>query len=231
MFALFIIAACGEKKSDKNLELTGNIAGLKEGKLYIKRIVDTSLITIDSIKIDGDSHFQSSIDIESPEMLYLFLDRGTSNSLDNSLMFFAEPGKMNIETDLESFYAKAKITGSKNQELYDGYKKIIARFNDDELNLTEAKFNAIKSNNQKKLDSIKALQDAIIKRKYLYAVNFAISNKDYEVAPYIVLSNISDVSFKYLDTIQKSITPKVEKSMYGKKFTTYYNERKKEEGN
>jgi hypothetical protein len=56
-------------------------------------------------------------------MLYL-LDRGTSNSLDNNLMFFAEPGTINIDANLESYIANAKVTGSKNQDLFEGTKKL-----------------------------------------------------------------------------------------------------------
>jgi hypothetical protein len=44
--------------------------------------------------------------------------------------------------------------------------------------------------------------------------------QDYE-APYITLSEIYDINLKYLDTIQKSMTPKVAKSMYGKKLTNF----------
>jgi hypothetical protein len=43
----------------------------------------------------------------------------------------------------------AKITGSKNQELYEEYKKISSRFRDDNLTLLEQKFNAIKATTQK----------------------------------------------------------------------------------
>jgi hypothetical protein len=74
-------------------------------------------------------------------MLYLFLDRGVSNSLDNNLLFFAEPGIYRNEIGL--LYG-AKITGSKNHELYEEYKKISSRFRDDNLTLLEQKFNAIK---------------------------------------------------------------------------------------
>ena len=43
--------------------------------------------------------------------------------MDNELLVFAEPGQMDIQTDLEKFYAKANITGSKNNDLYTEYKK------------------------------------------------------------------------------------------------------------
>ena len=51
-------------------------------------------------------------------MLYLFLDRGQTKSIDNSLPFFAEPGNIKIETSLKHFFADAKITGSKNHDLW-----------------------------------------------------------------------------------------------------------------
>lgn len=229
LFSLCLIVSCSEKKSDTNLQITGNIKGLKKGILYIKKLEDTTLVLLDSIKIDGNSTFESNLNIKSPEMLYLLLDRGLSNTMDNSLMFFAEPGKLNIDTDLEYFYAKAKITGSKNQELYDAYKKVNSRFNDQQLSLTEERLKAIKSNQTNSLEENDTKYDAIIKRKYLYAINFAVTNKDYEVAPYIALSEISDATTKYLDTIQKSMSPKVSKSKYGVMLTKYVADRKKQE--
>lgn len=226
---LAVLASCSKKESTDNLHLTGNIKGLKNGTLYIQRIVDTSLVAIDSIKIDGDSSFESDIKLESPEVLYLYLDRGVTNSLDNNILFFAEPGNINIDTNLDSFIYGAKITGSKNQELYDEFKKINSRFNDENLSMVESRFKAIKRQDQKAIDSIDTKQQSNIKRKYLYATNFALNNKDHEIAPYIALSEIYDINVKFLDTIQKSMTPKVAQSLYGKKLSKYVADIKKEQ--
>ena len=223
---LFLLS-CAEKKSDKNFVLTGNIKGLKEGKLYIQRMKDTTLVAIDSIIISGDSNFKSEFDIQSPEMLYLFLDRGVSNSLDNNIPFFAEQGKMNIQTSLDFFTADAKITGSKNHELYEEYKKVMSKFVDKDLELIQKKVMAYKENKTDEIAKIEEQQNGILKRKYLYSTNFAVNNGDYEVSPYVALAEIYDINLKYLDTIHKTMTPKVAKSLYGKKLTEYYNERKK----
>jgi hypothetical protein len=222
------LSSCNKNESKTNLHITGNIKGLKKGTLYIQRVVDTSLVAIDTIKIDGSSAFESDLDLKSPEMLYLFLDRGVSNSLDNNLSFFAEPGNINIETNLEDYLSAAKITGSKNNDLFEDYKKINSRFNDEKLTLIEQRFNAIKSNNAQKIDSISAKQDSNTKRKYLFATNFAINNRNYEVSPYIALAEIYDINVKYLDTIRKSMSPKVAQSLYGKKLTKYVADIKKQ---
>jgi len=223
---LILLSSCS-KDSKTNLHLTGTVKGLKKGTLYIQRIKDTSLVAIDTIIIDGDSKFESDLNIESPEMLYLFLDRGVSNSLDNNISFFAEPGNINIDTNLDSYFYSTKVTGSKNHDKYEEYKKMNIRFRDENLDMIKNKFTALKSNNPKALDSLNKLQESSTKRKYLFTANFALNNKDYEVAPYIVLSEIYDINIKYLDTIQKSMSPKVAKSLYGKKLTKYVAEIKK----
>jgi hypothetical protein len=225
---LFLIS-CAEKKSEKNFVLTGNIKGLKEGKLYIQRMNDTTLVAIDSIIVSGDSKFTSEFDIQSPEMLYLFLDRGVTNSLDNNIPFFAEQGKMNIETSLDFFTSDAKITGSKNQELYEEYKKVMSGFIDKDLGLIQKKLLAYKENKLDEITKIEEEQNGILKRKYLYSTNFAVNHADFEVAPYVALAEIYDINLKYLDTIHKTMTPKVAQSLYGKKLTEYYNERKNSE--
>ncbi|MEM0578700.1 DUF4369 domain-containing protein [Flavobacterium polysaccharolyticum] len=229
LVTLSTILACTKNESKNNLHLTGNVVGLKKGTLYIQRLKDTTLVTVDSIKIEGDSKFETNIPLESPEMFYLSLNRGVSNSLDNNLLFFAEPGNITIETNLDQFSYDAKITGSVNHDFYEEFKKIDSQFKDENLTIIEQKFKATKFNNIKKLDSLKTKEESNIKRRYLYATNFAVNHKEHEIAPYIALSEIYDINIKFLDTIQKSMTAKVAQSLYGKKLTKFVNEIKKQE--
>lgn len=227
-----LIASCS--KSDNktgNVELTGNVEGLKQGKLYIQQIKDTNLVIIDSIIISGESNFETKFQIEEPQMLYLSLDRGTTKSIDNSIHFFAEPGKMKIETTLQGFYANAKISGSENQKIYEKYLKIKTNLNDENLVLLakEIKNNVIK--NASITEEINNKRDKLTVRKYLYTANFALVNPKYEVSPYIALTEIPDANLKLLDTINKTLSPKVAKSKYGKRLGEWIKERKATEEN
>jgi len=226
--ALAIISCTDEKKAEGNLHITGNVKGLKQGKIYIQKISDTALVAIDSIIFKGDSNFKSTIQIDSPEMLYLFLDRGETNSIDNNLMFFAEPGNMSINTTLEHFFADAKITGSKNQKAFEDYKKIMSRFSNSQLALTEEKLRALQFKREAKVD-VNSESEKIVKRKYLFAINFAMNNKDKEIAPYIALSEVYDANIKYLDTINNALSPNVAKSKYGKMLSEFIQKRKEAE--
>jgi hypothetical protein len=226
-----LFAACKEEKDhgDANVHITGNIKGFKKGRLFIKEPKDTTLVTIDTIEVDGDAHFESHLKMDSPDMLYLVIDRGTTESIDDNLRFFAEPGTINIETSLDYFYSRAKVTGSKNQDKlaeYDGFKK---RYTDTRLELMKRNLEATKAGNKVRLDSIAKAADSNLKRSYLFTANFALNNAKYEVAPYIALSEIPDINTKYLDTIAKKMTPKVAKSKYGKLLTEYVSARRKQE--
>ncbi|WP_333695614.1 DUF4369 domain-containing protein [Flavobacterium sp.] len=227
---LMLTFACQNKEtSETNLHITGEIAGLKQGKLYIQKLEDTTLVVIDTLNFDGNSKFESHLKLDSPEVLYFFLDRGQTNSLDNNLTIFAEPGNLSIQTKLESFYADAVVKGSKNHELFQEFKAIMSRFKEPQLTLIEKEIKARKENNTILLDSINQATERLTKRKYLYCINYAIGKKDHEIAPYIALSEIYDAQIKYLDTIQKSLTPKVAESKYGKMLKKFIEERRKDE--
>jgi hypothetical protein len=76
-----------------------------------------------SINIDGSSVFERH---RTTIAWVVFISgQGTSNSLDNNLLFFAEPGTINIDTNLESYIANAKLLVQKNQDLFEEYKKSI----------------------------------------------------------------------------------------------------------
>ena len=221
-----LIACNKEGASDANVHITGDVKGLSQGKLYLQRIQDSTLVILDSMVINGDSKFESHIKLDSPEVLYLTLDRGQTNSVDNSLPFFAEPGDIKIETSLKAFFSEAKITGSKNQDLWMKFDSINKRFNDENLSLIEKRLKNEMKPNSITTDSIEKAYQKLLKRKYQYTVHFAVTNGSKEIAPYLALSEIADINTYYLDTIQKSMTPEVAKSKYGKMLNEYIKERK-----
>ncbi|MFP9115551.1 DUF4369 domain-containing protein [Flavobacterium sp. RHBU_3] len=227
--ALTLFTACKkEDHGDTNVHITGNIKGFKQGRLFIKKYNDSTLVTIDTINVDGDSKFESHLKMDSPDMLYLVIDRGTTESIDDNLMFFAEPGNVTIDTKLDYFYAQAKIKAGPNQDKFAEYEKTIRRYTDMNLELVAKNMEATKQGNATRLDSISKAMDSNTKRRYLFTANYALNNGKYEVAPYIVLKEIPDINLKYLDTISKSMTPKVAASKYGKVLNEYIKERKKE---
>ncbi|AVR45763.1 hypothetical protein C7S20_11160 [Christiangramia fulva] len=228
---LFIIlvafSSCSEKTGD--LVVNGEVKGLKKGTLYLQKIDDTIIVNVDSVKVNGDPTFTLTTDLESPRIMYLYLDKVDNSQYDDRLEFFAEKGTITINTTLKHFETDAEIKGSKNQVKLEEYHKMMSQFNDQNLDLIKANFEAQKENDEEKLLEIDKKYNSLLRRKYLYTVNFAINNKDLEIAPYLALSEVFDANIKYLDTIYSSLEPKVKKSQYGKQLKDFLKERRKEE--
>ena len=225
LLLLVSIFSCGND-TDK-LTVTGTVKGLKKGTIYLKKVQDTVLVTMDSIIINGTSDFKLVSDITEPEMFYLYLNKNTKE--DDRISFFGDKGLTTIQTSLNNFAYDAKIKGSKQHETLEEYLGMISKFNDKNLDLTKALFDAAKDNDTITLKKTETALKTFTKRKYLYTANFAVSHSDSEVAPYLALSEIYDANIKYLDTINSVLSPKVKASKYGKELNQYILDIKKSE--
>lgn len=224
LIILLTITACSKKES--NLTVSGNIKGLKKGTLYLQKFEDTLLVSVDSVIIKGDANFVLEDFISSPQIMYLYLDKIDNENYDDRIEFFAEEGEMSIHTTLKNFQGDATIEGSANQVKLTEYRKIMQRFNDQNLDLIQSNFEAQRDGNEELLLETNKKYENLLKRKYLYTVNYAINNKDLELAPYLALAEVFDANIKYLDTIYNSLTPKVQKSHYGKNLKDFLKERR-----
>lgn len=218
------LAACSTE--EKNLTVQGKVQGLKKGTLYLQKIQDTSLITLDSVVIKGQEAFQFETFIDGPQILYLYLNKVDNSQFDDRLLFFAEPGEMIVNTTLKNFETDAVVEGSKNQEKLTEYRSMMQKFNTKNLELIKSNLLAKKNQDQGVIDSTEIAHNNLLKRRYLYTVNYAINNKDLEIAPYLAISEVYDANIKYLDTIYKSLTPEVKSSKYGKSLKDFLKERK-----
>jgi len=220
---LLSLLACNSKKPG-SMQVQVEVQGLKKGTVYLQKVVDTLMVTVDSVVINGTDTFTLSDDVTSPEMYYITL----ANS-DKKILFFGEKGKIKITTKLDKFDVDAKVKGSKNQVLLNKYNKMIKRFNGQQLDLIEANFKAQQAKNQKSLDSIDKVSKSLIRRRYLYATNFAVNHPKSEVSPYIALSDLYNANITLLDTINNSLSKKVKASKYGKSLQKFIDDIKKDE--
>ena len=197
------------------MRLSGFVDGMKEGTLLLQKTNNNNFITVDSMVVKGDAHFNFSEKIESPELYFLSLKIQNVDREVGAIAFFAEPGDMTINTKLNNFLENAIITGSENQKKYTQYKTLIKRYSDRNKDLTQLLISAAEAKNIKDIDSRATLQKRVLAGSYLATVNFALNNKDYEIAPFLALSEIYNANPKYLDTIYSSLKPKIKASTYG----------------
>lgn len=224
ILTLLIVASCAKDQS--NFTLKGHIKNLKKGTVYLQKVEDSTLVSIDSITIAGNSEFELHTQLMAPEVLYLKLDK---NGHENGLIpFFADQGVTEIHTTLKHFYADATIKGSKQQEKLEEYNKIMNKFRDKNLDLIKDNLEAQINQDSTYISQSSKAQNNLIIRKYLYTINFAINNKDSEIAPYLAVSEIPDANIKYLDTINNALPTAIKSSKYGKALQELIDSRKEQ---
>jgi len=214
---LSILVLSCQKSQNKSFTLQGNIKGLTKGTVYLDKVQDTLITSIDSFIVRDNGKFTLGDDLESPEIYYLRIKEIPNKKL----LIFGEKGLVKVDSKLEKFELSAKVSGSDNHDLLMKYKDMIRQFNDAKLDIFKANFEAEKAKDSIALDSLEKNYKSLQRRKHLYTTNFAVKNADKEVAPYIALTELYNAKISLLDTVNNSLTENIKNSKYGKQLDRF----------
>ena len=223
--ATIVLLSCSSER-ETNMIVQGQIKGLKKGKLYLQKMKDTLLVSVDSVALKGTDVFELKDFVESPVLYYLTFD---GNTTDKRILFFGEEGTITINDNVEKFGLSPEISGSKNQEVLDKFEKVSRRFQDERLEFIKKDFEAKKAEDDELIKKVEDDYKKLVRRRVLYTANFAISNADYEAAPYIALTELYDATLPLLDTVNAAFSEKIKNSVYGKRYQEYLENIKKKE--
>ena len=216
-----LLYACSEDNKN-TMYVKASVKGLKKGTFYLQKQLDSSIVSVDSVSVNGSDHFVMSDEVQSPEMYYL-----TMGNSPKKIAFFGEKDTVNILTQLDLFSVRAKVTGSVNQEKLDQFYDMRQKFNNQKLDLIKEELEAKKSGVEDSIVKVAEKMKNWERRKYLYTTNFAINNGNYEVAPYVALTELVDANISLLDTINNSLSPEVKASKYGMQLDDFVKEIKR----
>ena len=207
--SIFLLSACSQ--TNKKMIVNGSIKGLQKGTIYLQHIEETKYVTLDSLIMNSTENFELGCNLEEVEMLFISLSKDVN--ADRISFFGSKVTKIN--TTLKRFKFDAEIEGGIQQELLESYYENMARFNNQKLELIKNKIIAQKESDQELVKEIQIKIDNSLKRSYLYSFNFAINNKNSEVAPYLAVAEVYDANVKYLDTINSVLPENIANSKYG----------------
>ena len=213
---LLLIVACSQEKELGNMVVQGKIKGLKKGTLYLQKMRDTVVVSVDSIRLFGEDTFTLTDNITSSEMYFLNLDQNQS-----TLSFFGEEGTITINDQIEKFGVAPLIEGSSNQKVLEDYQEMAKKFQGKQLDLLAANLQAQKDNDLETSESLRKQAEKQQLKKYIYTINYALNHADTEAAAYITLTELVNANIKYLDSINNSLSEKVQQSYYGKKLADF----------
>jgi len=209
-----LIISCSS--NDNNMIISGNVEGLKKGTLYLQSEKDSIVINLDSVNLRGEGNFKLSTNISEPDIYYLYLDKEDGDSLNDIIPFFGNEGEIEINTRLSTFDSSYEIFGSKNSDLLKEYNSIMRQYNSQNLDLLEIFYKSQIENNQERIDSVNLELENLIRKKYLYTLNFSITNSNDEISPYITVSQIPDANIDLLKMIYDTLPENIKNSKYGK---------------
>ena len=199
-----------------NMSVSGNVDGLMKGTLFLQSQKDSVVVNLDSMYMKGDGNFKLSTYINEPDIFYLYLDKQDGDSLNDIITFFGNKGDIQINTRLNTFDTSFEISGSENSDHLNEYNSIIRKYNMQNLDLLEIFYNAQIENNQKRIDSVNSELENLIRKKYLYTLNFSITNSANEISPYIAVSQIPDANIDLLRKVYDTLPERIKDSKYGK---------------
>ena len=223
-----ILLSCAEERQP-HMIVQGQVAGLKKGILYLQYVPDSTLVTLDSLVVQGDGSFHFEVPLEYPELFYLYLDKADNNAINDRLSFFGEPGEVTIQTRWDGFDTRAKISGSSSHKTYSEYKEAMSQFNTEYLSLVKERLGIRDSARADFLrDSLDQRIEQNTLRTYLFAVNFALNNRTSHIAPYVVVADVPEVQTRFLDTIYNALPDSIIAGTYGQRLKKMLETRKAE---
>ena len=209
-----LIISCSS--NENNMNVTGNVDGLKKGTLYLQTEKDSLVVNLDSVNLKGSGNYKLGTNIAEPDIYYLYLDKKDGDSLNDIIPFFGNEGEIEINTRLSTFDSSYEIFGSKNSDLLKEYNSIMRQYNSQNLDLLEIFYKSQIENNQERIDSVNLELENLIRKKYLYTLNFSITNANDEISPYITVSQIPDANIDLLKMIYDTLPENIKNSKYGK---------------
>jgi hypothetical protein len=219
IIGLTFISSCSNSNSN-NFSVSGTVDGIKVGKIYLQRLQDSILIDVDSALFDGNSNYTLMTDLDQTEIMYLHLDIKDGTELNDRLLFFAEDTTMIINSSWDEFVKDAVISGSKNQDIYTVYKKNSDRLNKVYTDLAKRSMSLTDETRTVAIsDSINTAYDKYLRKKVLYAINYAQLHKEKEVSPYILVSEASEANPILLDSVYQKMPKKIQTTVYGKQLS------------
>ena len=216
LLIMIILAIISCSTNENNMTISGNVDGLMKGTLYLQYEKDSTIVNLDSIYLKGKSEYKLKTNITEPDLYYLYLDKEDGDTLNDIIMFFGENGEIEINSRLSTFDSSYEIIGSKNSDLLIEYNSIMRQYNFQNLDLLEIFYKAQINSNQKRIDSVNIELENLIRKKYLYSLNFSITNAENEVSPYIAVSQIPDANVNLLRKLYDTLPNKIKNSKYGK---------------
>lgn len=202
-----LLGAC---QSGTKYTISGTISGLDSAKVYLVKAEQGRPVEVDTVDVVKGS-FEFKGEAGMPEMHYLRL-----NDREYFAQFFLENGKIAVMANKDSLQ-NTKVSGSKSNDLFNGYLDEIKKLNKEYVSLSEQYNQAMMKGDMEAANKAKIDVEAMMANMKVYSKNFISENRNSIVAPFLYLSQfINEASAEELDTIVSIFPAEYTESVYVK---------------
>jgi peroxiredoxin len=182
---LFLLVMAGCQSNSSKFTVSGTIAGVDSGFVYLVKAEAGKPLVVDTAKIENGS-FKFEGTAGTPELTYLRL-----NDRDYFAQFFLENAAIQIESYKDSLRA-TKVTGSETTDIFNTYVDEVTRLNKKMREYQVQYQQAAATGNQEEMDRVKIDIEAASDNMEVYAKNFVREHSNSIVAPFITLTQLSN---------------------------------------
>jgi peroxiredoxin len=215
--ALVYFSACKNGTTGgKNFNLNGTVTGMQDGKLYLVHQDSAMQNIFDTLEVKGGK-FSFSGNVNEPTPYYIINDPQAPAA---PLIFFAEKGDVKIEADASNLQF-AKVTGAKNQEMYNQYRNSVAPL--------AAKADSIMKLSMNVTDQGQTvqLQEAYMRlneEESELIRKFVKEHPEAHVSAFLIVNKfLSQPAAEEIEPLYNGLSPEVKNSTWGKQIADVYN--------
>lgn len=210
LFALVAFVACNNSQNEEvqsGFNLNGTINGFDSSYVYLQKVIDGSLKTIDSVLCtNGNFNFKGEVGF--PEMYYLNLgDRKHTTS------FFIENSEIKMMATYDSL-ENISITGSKSHNEFKQYQDEVLPFDNKIKDLYKQYEEARNDGNESLMAQIDSTWEALDADKNSFVKNYIGNHNKSVVSPYILRRIAYSLNVDELDSMVNVLDTTLKSSVY-----------------
>ena len=221
MLALaFCLSACNEKTQGFKVDVS--LANGNEKTVYLQKLVNDSIVTIDSAVIKDDLATLTA-PIENPQILYALKVKG----MKGFMPFFADNKDVTIVGDLYNPEAVTIMASETKAEL-DAYYDQLSQLQSQVMEHYQAMNKAIETSDSLMMDSLTQVGTSLLDNMNSYRDEYIKQHADKFLAHYILNESKQEYEIPYLKELMSNFTSE---SIYTEKLNDYINKQERlEEG-
>lgn len=201
------LASCN---SADQYKLTGKVAGMTEGKVYLSKAQDNKLVKLDSTVL-GENGFSFEGTVESPEMYYIELE-----GQKGAIQLFLENSVISVDANLENL-REAKVVGSANNDVIVAFGESQKSIQEKQQAMYQEYQKAMQSKNQTAADSIRGEFDKSEEAKNAANIEFVKANANIVAAGFIAQRISGQMEVKEMEDLYNVLGENAKLSSYGVK--------------